>query len=313
MVIVGYRRTARHRHVALSVSRSKALKGNKTWVVYARTWLQALRWIVMGLLIVALARPQQRWYEEKIDAEAIDIMLAMDISPSMLSRDFNPDRLAVAKQLSTDFVQQRKYDAMGLVAFSGGAFTHCPLTNDHNILRAFINNLQVGRLPDGTAIGMGLIAAVNRLKDSPAKSKVVILMTDGEDNTGQVGPMKAAEIARSLGIKVYTVGLGNDGKVMSPSAKSILGTYIYTARNMVLDTQLLEAIAARTGGKFYRARSSNDLKGIYAEIDQLEKTKLTISKTSQTLELFFWVLNAAFCLLLLEMVLRWGPLRIITG
>ncbi|MBP6812409.1 MAG: VWA domain-containing protein, partial [Saprospiraceae bacterium] len=163
LLVLQYRRAAKRRHVTLQVSRLTAMKGIKTWVVYARNWIQFIRWLVVALIIIAMARPQLLWHEEEIVAESIDIMLVMDVSPSMLSKDFRPDRLTVAKEVAASFVSRRPYDQLGLVVFSGGAFTQCPLTNDRRILQAFINNLQVGRLPDGTAIGMGLATAVRHL------------------------------------------------------------------------------------------------------------------------------------------------------
>lgn len=307
-----YRRAALERHVALQVSRQQAMRGVKTWVVYARKWIQGLRWVVLALIIVAMARPQQSWYEQKIEAEAIDIMLVMDVSASMLSKDFIPDRLTVAKQVASDFVSRRKYDRLGLVVFSGGAFAQCPLTSDYRILQAFINNLQVGRLKDGTAIGMGLATAVNHLKDSQTKSKVVILLTDGENNAGSIGPVQAAEIAKALGIRVYSVGLGSDGTVLSPTSQNLDGSYNFTARTMLLNTALLEEVARITKGQFFRTKSPQDLEGVYTSIDQLEKTNVTTSAVRRTMELFFWFLDIAFCLLVLEILLRWGPLRVIT-
>jgi Ca-activated chloride channel family protein len=287
LLIYAYRRAALQRHVTLQVSRQSALTGVRTWVVYARSWLQAVRWVVLVLLIVAMARPQLLWHETKVDAEALDILLAIDISPSMLTKDFEPDRLTTAKKIASDFVSRRPFDQLGLVAFSGGAFTQCPLTSDHRILQAFINNLQVGRLKDGTAIGMGIATAVNHLKDSKAKSKVVVLMTDGENNGGEIDPVLAAQIAGALNIKVYTIGLGMDGTVMSPTNRNFDGTYAFAPRKMELDTKLLEQIAGITGGKFFRARTPEDLKSIYWEIDRLEKTKITTSSIRHTTELFF--------------------------
>lgn len=307
-----YRRAATERHVALQVSRQQAMRGVRTWVVYARKWIQGLRWLVLALMMVAMARPQKKWFEQKIEAEAIDIMLVMDVSASMLSKDFSPDRLTVAKQVAADFVSRRRYDRLGLVVFSGGAFTQCPLTADHRILQAFINNLQVGRLKDGTAIGMGLATALNHFKDSQTASKVVILLTDSEQNAGAMGPLQAAEIAKALGVRVYTIGLGADGTVMSPVSRNFIGTYNYGARNMTFNTALLEEMAQISGGRFFRAKSSQDLEGMYTSIDQLEKTKITNTRVSRTLDLYFWLLDAAFCLLVLEMLLRWGPLRVIT-
>lgn len=311
-LIYQYRREARRRHVTLQVSRLTAMKGIKTWVVYARNWIQFIRWIVLALIIVAMARPQLLWHEEEIEAESIDVMLVMDVSPSMLSKDFRPDRLSVAKELAASFVNRRPYDQFGLVVFSGGAFTQCPLTNDRRILSAFINNLQVGRLPDGTAIGMGLATAVRHLDKSKSKSKIVLLITDGEHNAGELGPLTAAAAAKALDVRVYTVGIGSEGVVMSPSYQNANGSFAFAARQMTFDTRLLEEMASMTNGKFYRAKSAADLNSIYDEVEALEKTKVISKSVKKTSELFFWFLNAAFCLMLLEMVLRWGPLRVIT-
>ncbi len=257
-LIFQYRQAARHRHVTLQVSRLTAMKGIKTWVVYARNWIQFIRWAVITLVIIAMARPQLLWHEEEIVAESIDIMMVMDVSPSMLSKDFQPDRLSVAKEVAASFVNRRPHDQLGLVVFSGGAFTQCPLTNDRRILQAFINNLQVGRLPDGTAIGMGLATAIRHLDKSAAKSKIVLLITDGENNTGTLGPLTAAAAAKALGIRVYTIGIGMDGIVMSPTYRNSNGTYSFAARQMNLDTRLLTDIASISDGKFYRARTASD-------------------------------------------------------
>ncbi|MFN0215297.1 MAG: VWA domain-containing protein [Saprospiraceae bacterium] len=312
LLIYQYKREAKQRHVTLQVSRLSAMKGIKTWVVYARNWIQYLRWAVLTLIIFAMARPQLLWHEEQIEAEAIDIMLVMDVSPSMLSKDFRPDRLTVAKEVAANFVSRRPHDQLGLVVFSGGAFTQCPLTSDRRILQALINNLQVGRLPDGTAIGMGLATAVRHLDKSKAKSKIVLLITDGENNAGKLGPLSAAAAAKALGQRVYTIGIGSDGLVMSPTYQNQNGTFAFANRQMSFDTHLLEEIASATSGKFYRARSISDLEAIYKEIEDLEKTKVVKTQVSRTSELFFWFLNITFCLLLLEMALRWGPLRVIT-
>jgi Ca-activated chloride channel family protein len=307
-----YRRDARRRHVTLQVSRLQAMRGVKTWVVYARNWIQYIRWLVIVLVVVAMARPQLLWHEEEVVAESVDIMLVMDVSPSMLSKDFLPDRLSVAKEMAVSFVSRRPYDQLGLVLFSGGAFTQCPLTSDRRILQAFINNIQVGRLPDGTATGMGMATALMHLDKSKSKGKMVLLITDGEHNAGDLGPLTAAAAARALGIPVYVIGLGSDGMVMSPVQQGPLGTYSFASREMAFDTNLLEKVAATSGGKFYRAKTTSDLEKIYDEVESLEKTKVTKKAVKRTSELFFWFLNAAFCLLLLELSLRWGPLRVIT-
>ncbi len=312
LLIYQYRREAKRRHVTLQVSRLTAMKGIKTWVVYARNWIQFIRWLVVALIIIAMARPQLLWHEEEIEAEAIDIMMVMDVSPSMLSKDFRPDRLSVAKEVAASFVSRRPYDQLGLVVFSGGAFTQCPLTNDRRILQAFINNLQVGRLPDGTAIGMGLATAVRHLDKGTSKSKIALLITDGENNAGDLGPLTAAAAAKALGIRVYTIGIGSDGLVMSPTYQNANGSFAFAARQMTFDTRLLEEMASITNGRFYRARTAADLEEIYDEVENLEKTKVVKSSVRRTSEMFFWFLNATFCFLLLEMALRWGPLRVIT-
>lgn len=306
------RRTAPSRRLVLLMPDREALRGGITWRVAARRWLPGMRWSALALLALAMARPQQRWEEQKIKADAVDIMLALDISPSMLSRDFDPDRLTVAKQVAVDFVENRPYDRLGLVAFSAEAFTQCPLTTDRRIVQQFLRDLQVGRLEDGTAVGMGLATAVNRLKDSPSKSKVVILLTDGENNAGYISPLKAAEIAKTLGIRVYTVGIGTNGIVMSPARRNPDGSYDYAPRQMEFNTDLLGEISTMTGGKFYRAWSEEELQGIYSEIDRLEKTKIEVSVVRHQTDFFHWFIGCAVALLLLEAVLRWTLLRSVT-
>ena len=284
----------------------------KTWRSRVRPWWQGLRWVALALLVLAMARPQKKWQEEKIKADALDIVLAIDISPSMLSKDFDPDRLSVAKKVAVAFVEKRPHDRIGLVAFSAEAFTQCPLTNDRKVVQAFIRELTVGRLEDGTAIGMGLATAINRLKDSPSRSKIVILLTDGENNAGYITPMQAADIALSMGVRVYTVGIGTDGIVMSPAQRNPNGSYMFAPRQMAFDTELLEQIAEMTKAKFYRAYSERDLAGIYAEIDRLEKTKIEITSVQRTKDYFEWFVAIAVALLLLELVGKWSVLRSLT-
>jgi Nitric oxide reductase activation protein len=221
----------RRDNLALRLPRGEAPAGASQSVrAKLRARAHWLRWLALALLIFAMARPQKQWKEEKVKADALDIVLSMDISPSMLSRDFEPDRLTVAKQVASDFVGKRPHDRIGLVAFSAEAFTQCPLTTDRRVVQAFIRELATGRLEDGTAIGMGLATAVNRLKDSPSRSKIVVLLTDGENNAGYIAPMQAAEIARDFGIRVYTVGIGSEGVVMSPVQRNNDGSYIYAPR-----------------------------------------------------------------------------------
>ena len=299
--------------VGLTLRMTQAGRPMSNWRTRVRRRLPLLRWLALALLTMAMARPQRYWQEEKIQADAVDIMLALDISPSMLSKDFDPDRLAVAKRVAIDFVEKRPFDRLGLVAFSAEAFTQCPLTTDRRIVQKFIHDLQLGRLQDGTAIGLGLATAVNRLKDSATRSKVVILLTDGENNAGEeMRPMRAAEIARALGVRVYTVGIGTDGVVLSPAQRNPDGSYAFAPRQMSFDTELLQRIAAATDGKFYRAYSESDLEGIYEEIDQLEKTKVEVTTVARQQDWFHWLIAAAVLLLLIETGLRWGMLRSVT-
>ena len=194
----------------------EATAGLKSWKVELQKLLPVLRMLSFAALVVALARPQLTLKEEKIKADGIDIFLAIDLSSSMLAQDFRPDRLEVCKLVAIEFVEKREYDRIGLAVFSGEAFTQCPLTSDHRVLTDFISQLRCGILEDGTAIGMGLATAVNRIKDSPGKSKVIILLTDGVNNAGYVKPLTAAEIAKEFGIKVYTIGVGQEGTAVSP-------------------------------------------------------------------------------------------------
>jgi Ca-activated chloride channel homolog len=287
----------------LAVSQVATVQTAANWRSRLRRNLPWLRALALACLCVALARPQRQWQEEKVKAEALDIMLAMDISLSMLSRDFDPDRLSVAKQVAVDFVRKRPYDRIGLVAFAAEAFTQCPLTTDKDVVQGFIRELQVGRLEHGTAIGMGLATAVNRLKDSESPGKIVILITDGENNAGYIAPMKATELAATFGIRVYTVGIGSDGVVMSPEGQNADGSYFFAPRMMQFNTELLEQMADSTKGKFYRALSGQDLVGIYSEIDRLEKTKVEIRTISRTQEYFLFPLLAGIVLLLLEFLI----------
>ncbi len=312
LLIRYFYRQGRQQRLVLFMPDQSAFSGGITWRVRVRQWLPVLRWVALGLLALAMARPQRQWQEMKIQADAVDIVLALDISPSMLSRDFEPDRLQVAKRVAAAFVDKRPYDRLGLVAFSAEAFTQCPLTTDHKVVQQFLRDLQTGRLEDGTAIGMGLATAINRLKDSPSKSKVVILLTDGENNAGYISPQQAAEIAKTLGIRVYTIGIGTNGIVLSPTRRNPDGSYDYAPRRMEFDTDLLVEMASATGGKFYRAWSESELEGIYDEIDHLEKTKIDVTTVRRTSDLFHWLIGAAAVFLLLEALLRWTVLRSVT-
>jgi Ca-activated chloride channel family protein len=296
---------------AMLVPVSTAYISASGWRISTLRHLQWFHRISLVLLIMAMARPQRHWTEEKVKADALDIVLAMDISPSMLSRDFDPDRLAVAKQVAVDFVEKRPHDRIGLVAFSAEAFTQCPLTADKKMVQNFIRELAVGRLEDGTAIGMGLATALNRIKSSEAKSKIVILLTDGENNAGDISPTQAAELAATLGIRVYTVGIGTEGYVMSPVQRAPNGSYLFSPRYVTFDTELLQQMAAMTNGRFFRAYSERDLAGIYNEIDKLEKTRIEVSTFQRTTELAGYFILAALIFIFSELMLRWLVVRTI--
>ncbi|MBP7642936.1 MAG: VWA domain-containing protein [Saprospiraceae bacterium] len=249
-------------------------------------WLKWLPLLGLVSIIVALARPIKLYQEEKIKADGIDIVLAMDLSSSMLSRDFEPDRLSVAKEMARDFVSKRIYDRIGLVVFAGESFTQCPVTTNHEIVKGFLSTLQTGVLEDGTAIGMGLATASNRLKDSKSASKIIILMTDGVNNAGYIDPTTAIDMAKSMGLKVYTIGIGSTGVAISPVSKDAYGDYIFGPTQVDIDEELLNKIASETNGKYYRAKNREELGAIYNEIDRLEKTELEVNVFRRQSEFF---------------------------
>ena len=271
--------------------------------------LPALRVLAIVLLLTALARPQTSYDETKMTTEGIDIVLAMDVSASMLAKDFSPNRLEAAKKEALNFINERVHDRIGLVIFSGESFTQCPATIDHAVLKNQLSQIKNGLLEDGTAIGMGLATATQRLKESPAKSKVVILMTDGVNNKGLIDPLTACDIAMQYGIRVYTIGIGTNGKAMTPVAISPAGDYIYDYQEVQIDENLLRDIAKKTGGQYFRATDNRKLKEIYEQIDKLEKTKIEMSAFQRKTEKFYpFVLLAAF-LLLIEVLCRYTILR----
>lgn len=261
----------------LKMSNLKGISVIKSWKEKVYPYLPTLKITSLVFFIIALARPQLSLKEEKVKAEGIDIMMVMDLSSSMLSKDFDPDRLEVSKLVAKEFVEKRVHDRIGLVVFSGESFTQCPLTTDHNILLDFLGSLEVGMLQDGTAIGMGLATAVNRLKDSDAKSKIIILLTDGVNNAGYINPNTAAEIAREYDVKVYTIAVGTMGQALSPVNRRSDGQYMYAMAKVEIDVALLESIAKMTEGKYFRAVDRASLENIYAEIDRLEKTEIEVN------------------------------------
>lgn len=277
---------------------------------YLRHVLFALRTIAIGLLIVTLARPQSTDSFQNISTEGIDIILALDISGSMLARDFKPDRLEASKNVATEFISGRPYDRMGLVVFSGESFTQCPLTTDHAVLINLLREIQSGMIQDGTAIGMGLATAVNRIKDSEAKSKVIILLTDGVNNMGEIAPATAAGIARSFGIRVYTIGMGTRGMAPYP-VRTPFGIQ-YQNMRVEIDEPVLQQIAAETGGKYFRATDNDKLVQVYAEIDKLEKSKIDVRQFSRKEEEYLVPAIIAFCIIALELLVRYTVMRNLT-
>lgn len=298
------------RYANLKMSTLQSLEGMDSLRGTLRFLLPVLRALAFIALVIALARPQETMKEEEITAEGIDIMLVMDLSSSMLARDFKPDRLEVSKTVAMEFVDKRMHDRLGLVVFSGEAFSQCPLTTDHGVVKNFLAELTCGIMKDGTAIGMGLATAVNRLKDSKAKSKVVILLTDGDNNAGYVQPMTAAEIAREYNVKVYTIGIGTRGKALAPTQRHN-GKFIFGPVEVNIDEELLTEIAQMTGGRYYRAESAQKLDRIYGVIDKLEKTKIEVTTIRRYSEAFHGLALAALLFLCLEILLRYTIFRTI--
>ncbi len=256
------------------------------------------------LLVLALARPRWMLREEKINAEGIDIFLVMDLSSSMLSRDFEPNRLEVSKKVAIEFIKARQYDRIGIVVFSGEGYTQCPLTNDHKVLINLLEQLQFGFLEDGTAIGTGLMLALNRLKEVSSPSKVIILLTDGVNNAGEIRPELAAQIAKELNVKIYSIGIGTMGQAYSPVGRDANGDYIFGMTQVNIDEALLTKISAETGGRYFRATNLEKLKAVYSEIDKLEKTKMDVRIIKRYSEQFRYFLSLGFILLLLEYLLK---------
>ena len=295
-------------HASIQVSTIKGFNAApKTYKYYLRHALFAFRVLAIALLIVAMARPQSSNKWENITTEGIDIVMSLDISSSMLARDFDPDRLEAAKDVATQFITGREQDKIGLVIFSGESFTQCPLTTDHAVLINLFKDIQSGMIEDGTAIGLGLANAVNRLKDSQAKSKVIILLTDGVNNQGEIAPLTAAELAKTFGIRVYTIGIGTQGTAPYP----VQTAFGVSMRNMPvkIDEEVLQQIAEMTGGQYFRATDNNKLKAIYEQIEQKKKSKIEVKQFSTRNEeyLMFALLGALF--LLLEIALRNSLLR----
>ncbi len=265
------------------------------------------RIIALSLIVVAIARPRSSEVIEKIDAEGIDIVLAMDVSTSMLARDFTPDRISASKDIAIEFIAQRPTDRMGIVVFAGESYTQCPLTTDRSALINMMKEVETGLIDDGTAIGNGLATAIARMKDSDAKSRVVILLTDGVNNSGEMSPQMAVEIARTYGVRVYTIGVGREGMAPYP----VMTPWGVEVRNLEveIDEDLLKEIADATGGRYFRANDNTKLAEIYDEINKMEKARTTVDSFPVYKELFGTYALLALLALLVELIFNWFVIR----
>jgi Ca-activated chloride channel family protein len=299
------KRSASVRYSDLSLVKT----GRKTIRQRLRPLLFILRLLAVALLFIAMSRPQSGSEQRDISAEGVDIVMALDVSSSMQAEDFKPhNRLFVAKEEIRKFIERRTSDRIGLVVFAATSFTQCPLTLDYGALRAFLEQVDFGMIDDATAIGLALANSVNRLRDSDAESKVIILLTDGVNNVWEIDPITAANIAKTMGVKIYTIGAGKTGNVMRAVDDPVFGKrYVYVPSEV--DEETLKEIADITGGKFYRARSGEELEQIYAEIDELEKTKIEVHEYIQYEELFFGFILTGLLLLLAEVFLGQTALR----
>lgn len=274
----------------------------KSYKIYLLHVPFILRIIVLSLVILILARPQTTNNWQNSEVEGIDIMLAIDVSTSMLAEDLKPNRLEAAKDVAAEFISGRPNDNIGITLFAGESFTQCPLTVDHTVLLNLFQSINSGIVEDGTAVGMGIANAVSRLKDSKAKSKVIILLTDGTNNKGDISPLTAADIAKSFGIRVYTIGVGTNG--MAPYPLRVAGTIQYINTPVEIDEKTLTQIAITTNGNYFRATNNSKLKEVYKEIDKLEKTKLNVKQYSKRHEEYQWFALIALLFLLFEFYLR---------
>lgn len=286
---------------------STAAFGLHSWKSAMRHLPFICRMLCVAFIIIALAKPQTKNENQRTEGEGVDIILCIDVSGSMTARDLTPNRLEAAKRVAIDFVNKRPTDRIGVVIFSGESFTQCPLTTDHTVLVSAIGNIRNGLLEDGTAIGSGLSTSVDRIRNSSSKTKIVVLLTDGENNGGLIDPRTAKEIAKAFSIRVYTIGVGSDGYASQPE-NTPLGVVTQQVK-VSIDEKLLTEISNETGGKYFRAKDNESLAGIYTEIDGLEKTKMEIINTIRYSQKFMPFVMAAIFFLLLEAVLRYLWLR----
>lgn len=280
-----------------------------SWKVYLRHVMFVVKLMAIGALIIILCRPQtnDRW--QTSETEGTDIVVALDVSTSMLARDFKPDRFEAAKDVASQFIAGRETDNIGIVVFAGESFTLVPMTTDKSVLMNYIQDIKMGIIEDGTAIGDGLATSINRIKDGKAKSKSIILLTDGSNNTGVVAPLTAAEIAKKYGIKIYTIGVGKNGEALYPVGQNYYGKMEYQPMPVVIDEATLKSIASTTGGKYFRATDKSVLKEIFNEIDKLEKTQMDVKQFSHTEDDYMpWAL-LLLALVVLEILIRHTLLR----
>lgn len=307
-LVIGYVLYQAKWNATVRLSSLRPLEGAPTSIrYYLRHLPTILRLLTIALVIIALARPQssESWSDKEV--EGIDLVICNDISGSMRARDFKPDRLEAAKDVAAEFIASRPNDRIGLVIFAGESFTQCPLTTDHKVVTSLLSEIKSGMLEDGTAVGLGLATSVARLKDSDAKSKVVILLTDGVNNSGEVSPQTAGEIAREFGVRVYTIGVGTRGQAPMP-VQTPFGEQTQMM-DVEIDEEVLTEIAQMTGGKYFRATNKTALGDIYKEIDQLEKTRISVIEFSEKNDEYLRFALAAGLLFLLEILLRYTVLR----
>ena len=278
-----------------------------TWRNLLQSAVPYLRLIALALLIIAIARPQVTDSYQEVSTEGIDIVLTVDVSGSMLAEDFVPNRLEASKDVATEFISGRPYDRIGLVVFSGESFTQCPVTTDHAVLINLLREVKSGIIEDGTAIGEGLATAVNRLRESKAKSKVIILLTDGINNRGMVAPLTAAEIAKTYGIRVYTIGVGTEGTARVPTMTPFGKEYVLD--KVEIDEDILKEISSMTDAQYFRATDNNKLSSVYAEIDKLEKSRIDVRQVKTRDEKFIYPLSAALLLFSLELIIKYLLLK----
>lgn len=304
-----YRHTRDNADIQVSNTESfeSSPKSIRQYLYYS---LYIFRAIAIALLIIALARPQSSSSRKDVTIEGIDIVIALDVSGSMLAMDLKPDRLEAAKDVASEFIAGRPNDRFGLVIFSGETFTQCPLTTDHNVIRNLFKEVKSGMIEDGTAIGDGLATSVNRLKDSKAVSKVIILLTDGVNNMGSLDPLSSADIAKIYGIRIYTIGVGSEGLAPYP-VQTPFGMRTQDME-VKIDEELLQQVAEMTKGQYFRATSNRKLRDIYNEIDQLEKSKIDVTEFKKKKEEFFPYALIAFLLITLEVLLRHTVFRTAT-